>query len=300
MSHNHHHHHHHSSGSNALTFAFFLNLGFSVIELIGGILTNSTAIVADAFHDFMDAMAIGVAVYFEKISKKKRTDQFLYGYRRFNLVSALGLSVVLLVGAAVMVYSAVLSFQSQKEVHSLGMLGLAILGVLVNGAAFLRLKNDDETNNNRKAVMLHILEDVLGWIAVLIGSIVIYFTNWNWIDGLLAIGIAGFISINAVKNIIDTMKIMLQSVPENIDMQQLSIDIRNIDEVIDFHDLRIWTMDGNYHVGSLHVQIPTESKITYAHLYEKVQAVLSNYHIEHATIQVETLEDNCLHEEEGN
>ncbi len=293
-----HHHHHHSSGSNALTFAFFLNLGFSIIELVGGILTNSTAIVADAFHDFMDAMAIGVAVYFEKISKKKRTEQYSYGYKRFNLVSALGLSVVLLVGAAVMVYNAVLSFQSPKEIHSLGMLGLAILGVLVNGAAFFKLKNDNESNNNRKAVMLHILEDVLGWIAVLIGSIVIYFTNWNWIDGLLAIGIAGFISFNAVKNIIQTMKIMLQSVPESIDLEQLSTDIRSIDEVIDFHDLHIWTLDENYHVGSLHIQIPTDSKIKYAALYEKVQAVLSNYHIEHATIQVETLEDNCQHEED--
>lgn len=292
-----HHHHHHSSGSNALTFAFFLNLGFSIIELVGGILTNSTAIVADAFHDFMDAMAIGVAVYFEKISKKKRTEQYSYGYKRFNLVSALGLSVVLLVGAAVMVYNAVLSFQSPKEIHSLGMLGLAILGVLVNGTAFFKLKNDNESNNNRKAVMLHILEDVLGWIAVLIGSIVIYFTNWNWIDGLLAIGIAGFISFNAVKNIIQTMKIMLQSVPESIDLEQLSTDIRSIDEVIDFHDLHIWTLDENYHVGSLHIQIPTDSKIKYAALYEKVQAVLSNYHIEHATIQVETLEDNCQHEE---
>lgn len=293
-----HHHHHHSSGSNALTFAFFLNLGFSIIELVGGILTNSTAIVADAFHDFMDAMAIGVAVYFEKISKKKRTEQYSYGYKRFNLVSALGLSVVLLVGAAVMVYNAVLSFQSPKEIHSLGMLGLAILGVLVNGTAFFKLKNDNESNNNRKAVMLHILEDVLGWIAVLIGSIVIYFTNWNWIDGLLAIGIAGFISFNAVKNIIQTMKIMLQSVPESIDLEQLSTDIRSIDEVIDFHDLHIWTLDENYHVGSLHIQIPTDSKIKYAALYEKVQAVLSNYHIEHATIQVETLEDNCQHEED--
>jgi cobalt-zinc-cadmium efflux system protein len=297
MSHDH-HHHHHFSGSNALTFAFFLNLGFSIIELVGGILTNSTAIVADSFHDFMDAMAIGVAVYFEKISKKKRTEQFSYGYRRFNLVSALGLSVVLLVGAAVMVYNAILSFQIPKEVHSLGMLGLAILGMLVNGAAFFRLKNDEESNNNRKAVMLHILEDVLGWIAVFVGSIIIYFTHWNWIDGLLAIGIAGFISYNAIKNIIDTMKIMLQSVPENIDVEQLSKDIRNIEEVVDFHDLRIWTMDGNYHVGSLHVQIPTDSKIKYAELYDKVQVVLLNYHIEHATIQVETLEDNCHHEEE--
>lgn len=296
MSHDH-HHHHHSSVSNALTFAFFLNLGFSLIELVGGILTNSTAIVADAFHDFMDAMAIGVAVYFEKVSKKKRNEQFSYGYRRFNLVSALGLSVVLLVGAVVMVYNAVLSFQSPKEVHSFGMLGLAILGVLVNGAAFLKLKDDKESNNNRKAVMLHILEDVLGWIAVLIGSIIIYFTHWNWIDGFLAIGIAGFISYNAIQNIIDTMKIMLQSVPEHIDINQLSKDIRGIEDVIDFHDLRIWTMDGNYHVGSLHVQIPTDSKIKYAVLYDKVQAVLSNYHIEHATIQVETMEDVCHHEE---
>lgn len=295
MGHGHHHHHHHHSHSTerALSLAFFLNLIFSVIELIGGILTNSSAIIADAFHDFMDAVAIGTAYYFEKLSKKKRTDQYTYGYKRFNLVSALGLSIFLLVGASLMIYHTLLYFKEVKEVHSIGMLAFGFLGVLINGAAFWRMKNEVGNNANSRAVMLHLLEDVLGWVAVIIGAIIIYFTKWYWIDHLLTLGIGLFISINALKNIIHTMKIMLQSVPEDLDVNGLSIEIKNLQQVEAFHDLHVWTMDGNYHVASIHVLVDGLNTQDYTSLYQDIRLIMEKYNIQHPTIQIETMNDTC-------
>ncbi|MEH6657061.1 cation diffusion facilitator family transporter [Leeuwenhoekiella marinoflava] len=211
--HQHEHNHQHSHRKNGLSLAFWLNLIFAVIEVVGGILTNSTAIIADAFHDFIDAIAIGIAVLFEKISGKKRSSNYSYGYKRFSLLSALGLSLFLLIGAVFMIKSGIESFIQPKEVNSIGMLWLAVLGVSINGFAFLRIKSGNgehrhhhsqghSHNHNNKAIMLHLLEDVLGWVAVLIGAAVIYFTGWNWVDGLLTIGIAAFISYNATKNLI--------------------------------------------------------------------------------------------------
>src|SRR5690606_32088559 len=190
----------HRSKNKGLSLAFWLNLLFSIVEGIGGMLTNSTAILADAFHDFMDAVAIGVAVALERLSGRKRSDKFSYGYRRFSLLAALGMSLLLCGGAAVMIVNAVQSFVQPEPVNSPGMLWLAVLGIAVNGFAFLRIRrgpthshsNHPSTDHNSRAITLHLLEDVLGWIAVLLGATVIYFTNWFWIDGVLALGIACF------------------------------------------------------------------------------------------------------------
>lgn len=293
MGHHHHHHHDHSHAS-ALSFAFFLNLIFSIIELIGGILTNSSAIIADAFHDMMDAVAIGTAYFFEKLSTKKRTALFSYGFKRFNLVSALGLSILLLVGASVMIYHSITSFSGTKEVHSLGMLGLGLLGVLINGWAFFRLnKESGEHNVNSRAVKLHLLEDVLGWIAVIVGAIIIYFTQWYWIDSLLTLSIALFIAFNAIKNIYHTMLIMLQSVPEEIDVSKMSEEIKSIAQIVDLHDLHIWTMDGTYHVASIHILVDGLDIRDYTKMYDQVRTVMAKYNIHHPTIQIETQDDVC-------
>src|SRR5690606_40996035 len=173
-------------------------------------------------------------------SSDLRTSRFSYGFKRFSLLSALGLSLFLLAGSVMMIISAYNSFINPKEVHSIGMLGLAILGLAVNGFAFLRIKNSGEHhhshsqgghNHNSQSIMLHLLEDVLGWAAVLIGAVIIYFTGWNWIDGVLTIGIALFIGFNASKNLINTIKVMLQSVPENVNISQLQTELQQIDGI---------------------------------------------------------------------
>lgn len=300
MSHTHNHSH-----KSRLSLAFWLNLSFSIIELIGGVLTNSTAIIADAFHDFIDAVAIGFAVLLEKLSGKKRTEEFSYGYRRFSLLSALTMSVFLLIGAVLMSISAYHSFINPEIVNGKGMFWLAILGITVNGFAFLKIKSSNshshhhghthshDTDFNSKAIMLHLLEDVLGWVAVLIGAVIIHFTGWYWIDGVLALAIAIFIGYNATRNLISTMKVLLQAVPKNVNVEELSNGLMKIDGIENIHDLHIWTLDGNYNIGSLHVVVNTIGKNREVDILSSVMQLMEKYKIQHPTIQIEPNTTNC-------
>lgn len=290
----HHHSHHKPTG---LTIAFWLNLFLSAIEIAGGIFTNSTAIIADAFHDFMDAFAIGAAVVLEKVSQKKRSPNYSYGYKRFSLLSALCLCVFLLAGAVIMIVNAVQSFIHPHIVNSVGMWWLAVLGISVNGFAFFKLKKENTAesahSHNSKAVMLHLLEDVLGWVAVLIGAAVIYFTHWYWIDALLAIGIAMFISYNALNNLIEIMKVLLQAIPPGINLSELSQELCQIKGVNNIHDLHVWSLDGNYHIASLHAVCSIASVEEHSHIYDAILQILDKHSIQHPTIQIETTNTNC-------
>lgn len=296
MAHTHDHHH---STKDGLTLAFWLNLIFSIIELVGGILINSTAIIADAFHDFTDAVAIGLTVLLEKLSKKKRTVKFSYGFKRFSLLSALIMSVFLLIGAVFMSISAYKSFINPEAINSTGMLWLALLGITVNGFAFFKIKKSNEHSghhghsHNSRAVMLHLLEDVLGWVAVLIGAVVIYFTNWYWIDSILTWAIALFIAYNATHNLISTMKVLLQAVPENINIEELSNELQQIDGVEDIHDLHIWSLDGQYNVGSLHAVINMNDQNQADAISTAIYQLMNKHHIQHPTIQIESNTRNC-------
>jgi len=285
--------------------AFWLNLLFSIIELVGGFLTNSTAIIADAFHDFIDAVAIGLAVWMEKVSTKKRTPGFSYGYKRFSLLSAVGMSVFLLVGMSLMIISAVKSFFQPEEVNSVGMLWLALLGILINGFAFLRIKqsgghshhghsHSHGSNFNSRAIMLHLLDDVLGWVAVLAGATVMYFTNWYWIDGVLTIAIALFIGFNAVKNLINTMKVILQSTPENVNVEKMIAELNGIKGVENIHDVHVWSMDGNYNVGSLHAVVNVSDENEERVILESISRLMEKHHIQHPTIQIEKFKTHCM------
>lgn len=302
-------HTHNHSQKSGITLAFWLNLLFSIIEIIGGVLTNSTAIISDAFHDFMDAFAIGVAVLLEKISGKKRTVAFSYGYRRFSLLSALGMSVFLIIGAVLMCAGAYHSFQNPKVVNSTGMLWLAVLGILINGFAFLRIKksngqshqhehvhhhaHEHSHDHNSRAIMLHLLEDVLGWVAVLIGAVVIYYTGWYWIDGVLTLAIAAFITYNATQNLIGTLKVLLQSVPESVDIEKLSSELHHIHGVQGIHDLHVWSIDGNYNIGSLHVVVHSAETNKETEILSSIVRLMETHKIQHPTVQIETDSMSC-------
>ena len=253
-----------------LSLAFFLNLIFAIIEFIGGYFTQSTAIITDAFHDLMDAIAIGIAVWMDKFSKKEPSKTYTFGYRRYSLLSGIILSTVLLIGGIVMVQTAIISFGNPKEVHSEGMFLLALLGITINGFAFLKIRKGNEHEHhhshghahqhtskdaNSKAIMLHLLEDVLGWIAVLIGAAIMYFTQWYWIDALLTIAIALFIGYNAITNLWQTFKILLQKVPDGISIDEITKEIEKIDGVINIQKIKIWSIDGSTHVANLHTEI---------------------------------------------
>lgn len=291
------HQHSHQKG---LSIAFWLNAGFTVIEFAGGILTNSTAILTDAVHDLGDSLAIGLGIWFEKISGRKRSDGYSYGYKRFSLLSALILSVFLLGGSLVMLVNAGARLFQAQEVDSEGMLWLSLLGIAANGVAFLKVKGGedhhhhdhgphDHHNQNSKAIMLHLLEDVLGWVAVLVGAIIIYFTHWYWVDPLLSILIALFIISRAVPNLLHTLKIFLQSVPEHLNITLIKEEISKIEGVQGLHDIHAWTLDGNYNVMSMHVVADSARP----QFRERIEQILTSNKVHHPTVQIELPGEEC-------
>jgi cobalt-zinc-cadmium efflux system protein len=302
MAHNHHHDaHDHSHGDHGhvhpvtknLKVAFFLNVTFTIIELIGGLLTNSMAILSDAIHDLGDSIAIGSALYLEKTSEKKRDSSFSYGYRRFSTLAAFINIVILTAGSVVIIYATIPRLLNPQEVHSQGMIALAVLGVIMNGLAVLRLKSDGKSLNNR-TVMLHLMEDALGWVAVLIGAIVIEFTGWFIIDPLLSIGIAFYILYNALKNFKKVTGIFMQAVPKEINYNHIENSISKIVDIKEVHDIHIWSLDGEFNVASLHLVLQKElGNYNIEDVKKKVRMVFLTEGIVHVTIELEGPNEHC-------
>lgn len=281
-----HDHHHHSNATKNITVAFLLNLFFAVIEVIGGLLTNSVAILSDAVHDFGDSLSLGVAWYLQKVSNKKGDNRFSYGYKRFSLLGSIFISVVLIVGSVFIIMESVKRFAEPQQAHAGGMIIMAIFGVIVNGAAVLKLRLG--RSHNERAVMLHMMEDVLGWIAVLIGGAIMHFWDLPFIDPLLSAGISVWVLYNVYRNLTATITIMLQEVPKEIDLELLKKEIMTLEGVESLHDLHLWTLDGQEHIMSLHLVVKEgvthESINTTKSLLKELAAKEG---INHVTIEVE-------------
>jgi len=235
-----------------LAVAFALNLAFAFVEVAGGLYTNSIAILSDALHDFGDASALGLAWYLERISGRKADSTHSYGYRRYSLLSALITSTVLLCGSLVIAWQAVGRLMHPESVKVQGMMGLAILGILVNGLAF-RVTHQGHSHNER-AVSLHLLEDVLGWVAVLIASIAMMFVEMPWLDPALSLAISLYIFWGALKRIRLTSSVFLQSVPSEIDLLKVKNSVQKVEGVASLEDLHVWSTDGEQIIVTLSVR----------------------------------------------
>ena len=288
-----HHHHHH--GSKGLRMAFGLNLVFTIIEFAGGYYTNSMAILSDALHDLGDTFALGLGLLLEYFSGKTGNRNYSYGYRRLSTVSALVNSLILIVGSVIIIYHAVPRFISPEPVMADGMMLLAVVGIVFNGAAVFQLSKGHGLN--QKVFRLHLLEDVLGWVAVLIGGSIIYAFGWYIIDPLLSLAVAGFILFNAVKNLWLALKIFLQAVPANVDLTNVRHDLLKLEGVKDIHDLQIWTMDGEYHVLTMHLVVPDDleqEKLLY--VKNEARRIVKECGINHQTIEIEYEREHCANE----
>ncbi len=292
-SHNHNHHHHfHStpdSSSRNIGFAFWLNLSFALIELVGGLLTNSLAVLSDALHDFGDALSLGIGWFLQRKSSQGPSETFSYGLRRLSLLSAIVSGFVISGGAIYIVFEAISSFNEPREPHGLGMMGLAVFGVAVNGLAAWRLGQGH--TQNEKVLRWHLLEDVLGWVAVLIGSLFIWLFQWNFLDPLLALGISAFVLYNVVRHLYDTVGLFLQANPNPDGLRAFRAQVDSIDTVVELHDVHFWSLDGVRHILSLHAVIKDMT------LAESVKEQIRNLSKLlgdcHVTVEVESTEEHC-------
>lgn len=290
------HHHHnaeHGHGSKNLKVAFFLNLSFTVVEVIGGLITGSLAILSDALHDLGDSLSIGLSWYFQHLSDHKDSNEkFTYGYKRFSLIGAIVNSAILLVGSVIIISEAAPQIYNPGEVDSKGMLIIAIFGVIVNGAAVFRLKKGKTMNE--KAIRLHLLEDVLGWIAVLLGSLMIMYLDWQFIDPLLSVFIALFIIYNVIKNLKQSFNIILQTTPQDVDIPAIHEGLKSLPEIINVHDCHVWSMDGEYHVLSAHVVLDKVYSLReLTDIKSRAKLKLAELNIKHSTLEFEEEGEDC-------
>jgi len=285
-------HDHSNQSAGNLKIAFFLNLGFTIIEIIGGLLTNSIAILADAIHDAGDTASLGLAWYFDKLSEKERNTVHTYGYRRYRLLGGLITGIVLIFGLGFVLYHAIGRLISPESVNAPGMMILAIIGILVNGAAVLRVKKGSSLTE--KVVSWHLLEDTLGWAAVLIGAGIMSIWDIPIIDPILSIGISIFVLWNVARNLKSVMKVFLQTTPDSFDLEKFQSSVTAIPKVISNHHTHSWSLDGESHVLSTHlVMDPDTSREQILNAKKQVRDLLDMHEFEHLTIETELNDEHC-------
>lgn len=270
-----------------ILIAFILNLSFSIFEFIGGILTGSVAILSDSVHDLGDATSIGASFFLEKKSKKAPDEKYTYGYARYSVIGSVITTLILLVGSVIVVYNAVARMISPREIDYNGMIIFALVGVSVNFLAAFFTRHGDSLN--QKAVNLHMLEDVLGWLVVLVGAVIMRFTDLLILDSLMSIGVAVFIFINAIGNLGEALSLFLERTPSGIDLAEIEEHLEKIDGVIGVHHIHVWSMDGQNNYATMHVVISGDAH----RIKEMVREELSEHGIGHATLELESEDEVC-------
>lgn len=270
-----------------ILIAFILNIIFSIIELLGGIFTGSIAILSDSLHDFGDALSIGISYFLEKKSMKEPNQKYTYGYIRFSVAGSIISTTILLVGSIFVIYESIRRIINPIEINYTGMLFISVLGVIINLFATFFTKEGDSLN--QKAVNLHMLEDVLGWVIVLIGSIIMKFTSIAILDPILSILVSIFILFHTCKYMKKILDIFLEKTPENINIDDLKNHLLKIEGVIGVHHIHVRSIDGYNNFATLHIKVKEyDPEIKY-----KVKEELEEHNIGHSTIELELETEGC-------
>ncbi len=293
--HDHGHHHLGSSCKSAalknIRLAFFLNLSFTIIEIVGGILTQSVAVLSDAVHDAGDTLSLGIALCLEKKSEIGPSKRFSYGMKRLSLLSAVISGVVITMGSGIVLWEAIPRLWDPGEPKGLGMMALAGFGIAVNGFAALRLKQGQ--TQNEQVLTWHLMEDAMGWGAVLLGGAFVYFLEWNWMDPLLGVLISVWIIRNVLKQLNRSISLFLQGTPDLKKLEEFSARLETFPGVVSYHDLHLWSLDGSSHVLSMHL-VTTESGDKLIELKNQVRDAAKVLGSPHITLEIESPDEECV------
>ena len=273
-----------------ILIAFILNIVFSIFEVLGGIFTNSISILSDSIHDMGDAISIGISYFMERKSKKHADNKYTYGYIRYSVLGGVITTTILLVGSIFVIIGAVRRIINPVEVNYSGMIILAIIGVILNFIAAYVTREGDSIN--QKAVNLHMLEDVLGWVVVLIGAIVMNFTDIKIIDPIMSLGVAVFILIHSIKNLKKVLDLFLEKTPDDINIDELKEHLLKIKDVEDIHHIHVWSIDGYNNYATMH--IVTKSK-NISKVKKEIREELEEHNICHSILETE--EEACSEKE---
>ena len=275
-------HHHHKKASKNLAFVFFVNLIFNIIVIIGGLATNSMAILADCIHDMSDTISMAVAWILEHISQKDSSDNFSYGYQRFSILGAVITSTFVIVMAFFILQEAIPRLFAPEEVDAGGMLLVGMVGLIFKSISVWKL-HGGETFNER-AILYHLLGDIFEWIAILILSIIlIFWSDASYLDPFISIGIALWLIFNLGRTLYKSILILLQKTPDNFDVCDFKTNILAIDGINAIDDFHIWSLDGIDSVMTLKVAV--DKKYTQENIKKEIYNISNEYHVVDITIE---------------
>lgn len=292
--------HDHTAGANAksLTIALGLTGSFLIAELVGAWWFNSLALLSDAAHMFTDAAALAIALAAINIGQRPADKERTYGYRRFEILAAAFNAVLLFVVAAYVLYEGVMRFFAPEPVQSVGMLVVASIGLIVNLVAMGVLTGGKEASLNVKGAYLEVWADMLGSLGVIAAAIAIYFTNWSWIDPVVAIAIGLWVLPRTWILLRDTTHILLQGVPRGMDLDAIRAAIGAVPGVAGVHDLHVWSVAGDDASLTAHIGVATGQD--QSGVRKAVATMLeSKFEIHHSTLQTETEpcgDEDALHQ----
>ena len=270
-----------------MLIAFLLNLGFSVFEFFGGIISGSHAIMSDAFHDFGDALSIGVSLVFEKKSKQKPDEKYTYGYGNYSLIGALFTTLILLSGSVIIIINSASKIINPTEIEYGKMIMFAVIGVIVNTIAAFVTRGRDSAN--QRAVNLHMLEDVLGWICVLIGAVIMHFTDFYILDPIMSIAVSTFIIFHSMSNLKEIFSVFLGKVPEETDISEIREHLMHIEGICEVHHVHIWEYGSGNILATMHIVSDSNP----SQIKKEVREELIEHGISHVTLEIEGKNENC-------
>ncbi|MGC8229503.1 cation diffusion facilitator family transporter [Pseudobacillus badius] len=293
-SHGHSHgHHHHSSNKQALKLSFILIATYMIVEVVGGMITNSLALLSDAGHMLSDAAALGLSYFALKFGEKEATLSKTFGYKRFEILAAFINGLTLLVISIYIFVEAYRRIMAPPEVMSMGMLAVSVIGLLVNiAAAYILMKGDKEENLNVRSAFLHVLGDLLGSVGAIAAALMILFFGWNLADPIASVIVAVLIIISGIRVTKASFHILMEGAPENISVSKVKAALLGMPGVEDVHDLHVWAITSDFPALSCHVVIrpETEGKQLLTSIQKKLH---DEFYIEHTTIQIDFADQPC-------
>jgi cobalt-zinc-cadmium efflux system protein len=276
-----------------MLIALLLNTIFLIIEFIGAEIYSSVAIFADAIHDVGDTFVLALSAFFIVLARLPSIKQFTYGLPRLSLLGGGITALFLISGSVFSLFNAAWRLYEPISPVASGMVGMAILGIVVNSAGYWSI-NRSSTSISGKIISLHLVEDLLGWIAILVGALVMLLVHAPIIDPLLSIAISLFVLWHAAKRGSTIAKLFLEGVPEGIDEQLIENAIKAVPNVSGIHDTHIWSLDGELHLMTCHVVVSKGITLDSAiATKDKIRTLLEQHNIWHCTIELEMEGFNC-------
>jgi cobalt-zinc-cadmium efflux system protein len=292
-SHGHGHSHSHTSNKKALFWSFILIATFMVVEVIGGVLTNSLALLSDAGHMLSDAAALGLSLFAMKLGERKATQSKTFGYKRFEIIAAALNGLTLILISIYIFYEAYHRFIDPPEVQSMGMLTISVIGLIVNIiAAWILMSGDKDENLNVRSAFLHVLGDMLGSVGAITAALLIYFFGWGLADPIASIAVAILIIISGWRVTKESFHVLMEGTPAQVKVDEVKNALMKLPNVTDVHDLHVWSITSGQFMLSGHIAIAGEG--LHDEVLHRAQDLLHDeFGIEHSTLQVEGEENGC-------